>query len=49
MGGGEVVGEVRGGRRNGREPVGEAWFVEGRMRKSRLARRRRVWRRGWLD
>ncbi len=42
MGSGEVVGEVRGGRRKGSEPVGDAWFVEGRMRNSRLERRRRV-------
>jgi hypothetical protein len=42
MGGVEEVGEVRGGRRKGREPVGEAWFVEGRVRKGTLARRRRV-------
>lgn len=42
IGSGEVVGEVRAGRRKGSEPVGEAWFVEGRVRKSRLDRRRRV-------
>lgn len=42
MGSGAVVGEVRGGRRKGRDPVGEAWLVDGRVRKSRLASRRRV-------
>lgn len=33
---------VRGGRRKGREPVGEAWFEEGEVRKGTWERRRRV-------
>jgi len=32
----------RAGRRKGRAPVGEAWLVEGRMRKVTPARRRKV-------
>ena len=38
-----MVDEVRGGRRKGRDPVGEAWFVDGRVRKSMLASRRTVY------
>lgn len=42
-GGGLALLLLRGGRRKGRAPVGEAWFVDGRMRNRTLARRRRVW------
>ena len=36
------VGLLRGGNKNGNEPEGEAWFVEGRVRKGIFASRRSV-------
>ena len=36
-------GDEVGGRRNGREPVGEAWFVDGVMVCGRPAMRSAVW------
>ena len=37
-------GEGFGGRRKGRAPVGEAWFVEGTMRNWTPAILRKVWK-----